>query len=120
MPDGEAVDSPVAPADMTAALSATPMGLPASEYTITLHRTELIPGGMGARLGRSDDFPDRQFLILPKTRAQPVGGRSTPDRQTRRGLRARLRGFTGTPSIMNAFLGCRHWVVARRAGRNSP
>jgi hypothetical protein len=35
---------------------------------ITLHRTELTPCGNGARLGFSDDFPDKQFLILPEER----------------------------------------------------
>jgi len=34
-------------------------------YEITLHRTELIPGGNGARIGWSDDYPDKQFLIIP-------------------------------------------------------
>lgn len=35
------------------------------KYTITLHRTQLIPGGMGALIGFSDDYPDRQFLCMP-------------------------------------------------------
>lgn len=35
------------------------------EIEITLHRTELIPGGGGARVGFSDDFPGKQFLIIP-------------------------------------------------------
>jgi len=33
---------------------------------ITIHRSELVPGGMGARFGYSDDFPDRVFLIIPE------------------------------------------------------
>lgn len=35
----------------------------------TIHRSELIPGGNGARIGFSDDFPGKQFLIIPQARA---------------------------------------------------
>jgi hypothetical protein len=35
-------------------------------FDITLHRTELVPGGNGIRLGYSDNHPGRQFLIIPK------------------------------------------------------
>ena len=34
-------------------------------FTFTINRSELIPGGHGARIGFSDEFPDRQFLIVP-------------------------------------------------------
>lgn len=34
--------------------------------SITMHRSELIPGGNGALIAYSDDFPDKQFLIIPK------------------------------------------------------
>lgn len=34
-------------------------------HSITFQRTELIPGGRGAMLAYSDDFPDKQFLIVP-------------------------------------------------------
>ncbi len=36
-------------------------------YEFTINRSELVPGGRGARLGFSDEFPDRQFLIIPKS-----------------------------------------------------
>lgn len=36
------------------------------EHTITMHRSELIPGGNGARIGYSDDHPGKQFLIIPE------------------------------------------------------
>jgi hypothetical protein len=36
------------------------------QFDITIHRSQLIPGGHGARIGFSDDFPDRQFLIIPE------------------------------------------------------
>lgn len=36
------------------------------EYEITIHRSELIPGAEGARVGYSDDFPGKKFLILPQ------------------------------------------------------
>lgn len=39
------------------------------EGKITLHRS--IPGGNGAAIGHSDDYPDRQFLVIPKD--GPVG-----------------------------------------------
>jgi hypothetical protein len=37
-------------------------------YEITLHRAQLILGGGGAYLGFSDEFPDKQFLIVPQNR----------------------------------------------------
>lgn len=40
-------------------------------YEGILHRTELIPGGNGARIGYSNDFPGRQFLIIPKRDGEP-------------------------------------------------
>jgi hypothetical protein len=39
-------------------------------FEFTIHRTELIPGGNGALIGYSDDFPDKQFLIVPKDDAR--------------------------------------------------
>jgi hypothetical protein len=39
---------------------------PAETYEFTIHRSELIPGGNGARIGFSDDFPGKQFLIVPQ------------------------------------------------------
>lgn len=36
------------------------------DQKIQLHRTELLPGGFGAMVGFSDDYPDRQFLLIPK------------------------------------------------------
>ena len=35
-------------------------------YSITVHRSELLPGGRGALIGYSDDYPDHQFLVIPK------------------------------------------------------
>lgn len=35
------------------------------EYSVTIHRSELIPGGMGARVGVSDDHPGRVFVVIP-------------------------------------------------------
>lgn len=32
---------------------------------ITIDRSELIPGSDGARMGFSDAFPDRRFLVIP-------------------------------------------------------
>jgi hypothetical protein len=32
---------------------------------IRLDRTELIPGACGALIGYSDQFPDKQFLVIP-------------------------------------------------------
>lgn len=34
-------------------------------FNITIERSELIPGSNGARMGYSNAFPDRQFLIIP-------------------------------------------------------
>lgn len=34
-------------------------------YNITIDRSELIPGSNGARMGFSDAFPDRRFLVIP-------------------------------------------------------
>jgi hypothetical protein len=39
---------------------------PEEEFTFTIHRSDLIPGGNRARIGFSDDFPDRQFLLIPE------------------------------------------------------
>lgn len=47
-------------------------------YEITIHRSELIPGGNGARIGYSGDFPGKQFLFIP----QPVSGRTQPPQET--------------------------------------
>ncbi|WP_155726900.1 hypothetical protein [Mycobacterium avium] len=41
-------------------------------YELTVHRSELIPGGNGARIGTSDDHPGLQFLIIHKEE-DPVG-----------------------------------------------
>jgi hypothetical protein len=35
---------------------------------VTIHRSELIPGGRGARIGYSDDHPDKVFLVIPEDR----------------------------------------------------
>ena len=35
-------------------------------FTLTFQRSELIPGGNGALIAFSDDFPDKQFLIIPQ------------------------------------------------------
>jgi hypothetical protein len=43
-------------------------------HTITIHRSELIPGGGGARIGYSDDYPDRQFLVIPEGASLPTLG----------------------------------------------
>ena len=40
-------------------------------YEITLHRTEYLLGGGGIMLGFSDDFPSRQFLIVPDDHEVP-------------------------------------------------
>ena len=47
-------------------------------YSITIHRSELIPGGNGAIIGLSDDFPDRQFLVVP----QSIDGDAPVDKST--------------------------------------
>jgi hypothetical protein len=73
---------PAAPAEWVAAgsgageVSATPKPVPsparsASEedvgvVNITMRRAEFVPGGGGAFIAYSDDFPDKQFLIVPK------------------------------------------------------
>lgn len=36
------------------------------EGEIIVHRSELIPGGNGARIGTSDDHPGLQFLVIPQ------------------------------------------------------
>lgn len=48
----------------------------------TIDRSEFISGGNGARVGFSDDFPDRQFLFIPKrqrSRAAPRYRNGNPD-----------------------------------------
>ena len=45
-------------------------------YTITIHRSEFIPGGNGARIGYSDDHPDLMLLFIPK----PAPGQDFEDR----------------------------------------
>ena len=35
-------------------------------YEFTIHRTEPISGLLGAMYGFSDEFPDKQFLIIPQ------------------------------------------------------
>lgn len=40
----------------------------AQTVEFTIHRSELILGGVkGACIGFSRDFPDRQFLFIPKS-----------------------------------------------------
>lgn len=46
---------------------------PVEVASITVHRSEPIPGGQGARLGYSDDHPDRQFLVIPDGPPQLYG-----------------------------------------------
>lgn len=38
---------------------------------LTMHRSQFIPNGNGAILAFSDDFPDRQFLFIPKSALPP-------------------------------------------------
>lgn len=35
-------------------------------FTIRMDRSELIPGGNGARIAYSNAFPSKQFLIIPE------------------------------------------------------
>jgi hypothetical protein len=37
-----------------------------ASFDITIHRSELIPGGNGARIGYCNDLPGRVFLIVPE------------------------------------------------------
>jgi hypothetical protein len=58
---------------VTRAYYARPEVPPPAEASITVHRSELVPGGHGARIGYSDDHPDRQFLVIPDGPPQLYG-----------------------------------------------